>query len=73
MKLANLASPYGASLGIAIRWGTPQGCERMWREAGPGARLDDFVENLSLDESKGYVKRILVLADSYRQLYPEAG
>ena len=39
----------------------------------PSAGLDEFVETLALDESKSYVKRILVLADSYRQLYPEAG
>ena len=37
------------------------------------AELDDFVENLYLDESRDYVKRILVLADSYRQLYPNIG
>jgi hypothetical protein len=31
------------------------------------------VENLGLEESRDYVKRILVLSDSYRQLYPAAG
>ena len=31
------------------------------------------VETLKLDESRNYVKRILVLADSYRQLYPSLG
>ena len=43
----------------------------MWQEAGPEARLDEFVEQLPLAESRDYVKRVLVLADSYRQLYPE--
>ena len=60
-------------LALASYNGGPNRIERMWQKAGPGVRLDDFLENLSLDESKGYVKRILVLADSYRQLYPEAG
>ena len=35
--------------------------------------LADFLETLNLDESRNYVKRILVLADSYRQLYPSLG
>ena len=36
------------------------------------SELDHFLEALDLEESKTYVKRILVLSDSYRQLYPEA-
>jgi len=60
-------------LALASYNGGPNRIERMWQQAGPGVRLDTFLENLSLDESRGYVKRILVLADSYRQLYPEAG
>ena len=35
--------------------------------------MDDFLETLNLDESRNYVKRILVLSDSYRQLYPSLG
>ena len=45
---------------------------RLWDES-PEGELDDFVENLGLDESRDYVKRVLVLADSYRQLYPGIG
>src|SRR5262249_21605250 len=65
--------PGTLELALASYNAGPNRIERLWQEAGPGARLDDFLENLALDESKGYVKRILVLADSYRQLYPEAG
>jgi soluble lytic murein transglycosylase-like protein len=43
----------------------------MWKEQGNKARVDDFVETLPIDESRNYVKRILVWADSYRQLYPD--
>lgn len=57
-------------LALAGYNGGPNRIRRMWEEAGPGAQLDDFVENMDLDESRDYVKRILVLADSYRQLYP---
>lgn len=58
-------------LALASYNGGPNRIRRMWTEAsGTGAGLDDFVENLSIEESRDYVKRILVLADSYRQLYP---
>jgi len=53
--------------------GGPNRIQRLWRESGPHVQLDDFVETLDLDESRSYVKRILVLADSYRQLYPTLG
>jgi len=58
-------------LALAGYNGGPNRIRRMWNEAG--TELDDFVENMDLDESRDYVKRILVLADSYRQLYPAAG
>jgi soluble lytic murein transglycosylase-like protein len=59
-------------LSLAGYNGGPYRIKRMWREAG-GTELDRFLEGLSLEESKTYVKRILVLSDSYRQLYPAAG
>ncbi len=59
-------------LAVASYNGGPNRIRRLWDE-DPDAELDDFVENLNLDESRDYVKRILVLADSYRQLYPDIG
>ncbi len=56
-------------LALAGYNGGPNRIRRMWEE-GHG-ELDSFVETLSLEESRNYVKRILVLADSYRQLYPD--
>ena len=35
--------------------------------------LDRFLEGLSVTEARIYVKRILVLAESYRSLYPDLG
>ena len=65
-------------LALAGYNGGPNRIRRLWNEAGGdaagrGAQLDSFLENLYLDESRNYVKRILVLSDSYRQLYPTAG
>ena len=59
-------------LSLAGYNGGPYRIKRLWREAG-GTELDRFLEGLGLEESKTYVKRILVLSDSYRQLYPQAG
>jgi len=60
-------------LALASYNGGPNRIKRLWQESGPQVRMDDFLETLSLDESRNYVKRILVLADSYRQLYPSLG
>jgi soluble lytic murein transglycosylase len=73
--LAQLLKMFDGNVELALASynGGPNRILRMWNEAGPAPELDDFVENLDLDESRDYVKRILVLADSYRQLYPAAG
>lgn len=60
-------------LALAGYNGGPNRIRRLWNEQGEGVRLDDFLENLGIDESRNYVKRILVLSDSYRQLYPSLG
>ncbi|HEX2163841.1 MAG TPA: transglycosylase SLT domain-containing protein [Thermoanaerobaculia bacterium] len=57
-------------LALAGYNGGPYRIQRMWKEQGADRRLDDFFETLPIDESRNYVKRILVWADSYRQLYP---
>lgn len=59
-------------LALAGYNGGPYRIKRMWKESGP-KELDRFLEGLNLEESKTYVKRILVLSDSYRQLYPLPG
>lgn len=57
-------------LALAGYNGGPNRIRRLWQEAGPARGLDHFVETLALEESRNYVKRILLLADSYSQLYP---
>ena len=58
-------------LALAGYNGGPNRMRRLWKQQGADPQLDDWLENLTIDESRNYVKRILVLADSYRQLYPE--
>ncbi|MFP5288898.1 MAG: transglycosylase SLT domain-containing protein, partial [Thermoanaerobaculia bacterium] len=59
-------------LALAGYNGGPYRIKRLWKEAG-SRELDRFLEGLDIEESKTYVKRILVLSDSYRQLYPLPG
>jgi soluble lytic murein transglycosylase len=59
-------------LALAGYNGGPYRIRRLWREAGDATPLDAFVEGLPVEESRIYTKRILLLADSYRQLYPPA-
>jgi soluble lytic murein transglycosylase len=58
-------------LALAGYNGGPNRIRRLWKERESGAGVDEFFETLRIDESRNYVKRILVLADSYRRLYPD--
>ncbi len=60
-------------LALAGYNGGPYRIKRLWRRSGSNAELDYFVEGLTLPETKNYVKRILLFADSYRQLYDGLG
>jgi soluble lytic murein transglycosylase len=51
----------------------PYRIKRLWRQAGADAELDSFLESLGLEETKSYVKRVLLFADSYSRLYADAG
>lgn len=72
--LRQVLAMFGGNLELALAGynGGPYRIKRLWRESGSGD-LDRFLEGLSIEESKVYVKRILVLSDSYRRLYPPAG
>jgi soluble lytic murein transglycosylase len=60
-------------LALAGYNGGPYRIKRLWRQSGSNAELDYFIEGLSLPETTTYVKRILLFADSYRQLYHGLG
>jgi soluble lytic murein transglycosylase len=48
----------------------PYRLRRLWKEARQ-REVDTFIEDLQLEEPKTYVRRILLLSDSYARLYPE--
>jgi soluble lytic murein transglycosylase len=58
-------------LALAGYNGGPYRIKKLWRQAGSNPELDRFVEGLSLEESKTYVKRILLFEDTYQRLYSE--
>lgn len=51
----------------------PFGLQRKWRLVGDQRELDLFLEELTPEEPRIYFKRIVVLSDTYRQLYPRTG
>ena len=56
-------------LALAGYNGGPYRIRRWWRERPSGVGVDRFVDGLPLAETRVYVHRILLLADSYRVLY----
>jgi len=58
-------------LALAGYNGGPGRIGRLWRAHGETDAFDLFLEDLALEESRNYVKRILVLAESYRSLYSD--
>lgn len=58
-------------LALAGYNGGPYRIKRLWAAADRSAGIDTFLEGLDIPESRTYVKRILLLSDSYSRLYPE--
>jgi soluble lytic murein transglycosylase-like protein len=51
----------------------PYRIKRLWAKAGAQPELDSFLEGLPLDETRTYVKRVLLYSNSYRNLYADQG
>jgi soluble lytic murein transglycosylase len=60
-------------LALAGYNGGPYRIRSWWNAARASQGVDEFIDGLSLDESRLYVHRILVFADSYQQLYGQQG
>jgi soluble lytic murein transglycosylase-like protein len=60
-------------LALAGYNGGPYRIKKLWRQAGSSPELDTFLESLRLEETKTYVKRILLFENSYKRLYSQAG
>jgi soluble lytic murein transglycosylase-like protein len=60
-------------LALAGYNGGPYRIKKLWRQAGSNPELDRFLDGLPLEETKTYVKRILLFEDSYNKLYAAGG
>lgn len=51
----------------------PYRIRKLVRNAGSTIELDRFMEGLPIEESKTYVRRVVLFSNSYARLYPELG
>ena len=51
----------------------PYRIRKLVRNAGSTIELDRFMEGLPIEESKTYVRRVVLFSNSYASLYPELG
>jgi len=47
-----------------------QGRVMQWRRAAPGRPMDEFIEAIPYRETRTYVKHVVMLASTYRRMYP---
>jgi soluble lytic murein transglycosylase-like protein len=47
-----------------------QGRVQQWRRAAPGKPMDEFLESIPFRETRTYTKHVVMLASTYRRLYP---
>jgi soluble lytic murein transglycosylase len=67
--LGELLRRYGGSPALALAaYNAGENAVGRWRTAGQGLALDEFVEEIPYDETRGYVKRVLRSYASYRLL-----
>jgi soluble lytic murein transglycosylase len=69
--LRELMNRFGGSqvLALAAYNGGPTRIARLVRES-PGRPEDELFESIPLHETRDYVRRVLLYAESYRELYP---
>lgn len=58
----------GATLLAVASYNAGMGNVMRWRRAAPHRPLDEFVESMPFQETRNYVKRVQMLAASYRRL-----
>jgi soluble lytic murein transglycosylase len=70
--LGDLVRRYGGEVALALAaYNAGAGAVDRWREAMPGLPLDEFVEQIPVDETRGYVKRVLRSYSAYATLRGE--
>lgn len=47
-----------------------QGRVQQWRRAAPRKPMDEFLESIPFHETRTYVKHVVMIASSYKRMYP---
>ncbi|HVO20018.1 MAG TPA: transglycosylase SLT domain-containing protein [Anaeromyxobacter sp.] len=68
--LAELVRRYDGEVSLALAaYNAGAAAVGRWQEAFPGLSLDEFVEQIPVEETRGYVKRVLRSYAAYATLY----
>jgi soluble lytic murein transglycosylase len=66
-----LVNLFNGSNELAIAaYNAGQGRVLQWRRAAPGKPMDEFIESIPYRETRTYVKHVVMLASTYRRMYP---
>lgn len=68
---AMLVKLFGGSDELAIAsYNAGQGRVAQWRRAAPRKPMDEFLESIPFHETRTYVKHVVMIASSYKRMYP---
>jgi soluble lytic murein transglycosylase-like protein len=66
-----LVNLFNGSNDLAIAaYNAGQGRVMQWRRAAPGKPMDEFIEGIPYRETRTYVKHVVMLASTYKRIYP---
>jgi len=69
--LKMLVNLFNGSNELAIAsYNAGQGRVLQWRRAAPGKPMDEFIEAIPFRETRTYVKHVVMLASTYKRMYP---
>lgn len=69
--LRMLVNLFGGKEHFAVAsYNAGQGNVMKWRRAAPGKPMDEFLESIPFDETRGYVKRVAMIKASYKRMTP---
>ncbi|WP_240359214.1 transglycosylase SLT domain-containing protein [Pyxidicoccus trucidator] len=68
--LGQLTKHFGGNVAYAVAaYNAGPGAVERWRHALPRAELDEWVEHIAFEETRGYVKKVLSSYSAYKLLY----
>ncbi|MEA2164769.1 MAG: soluble lytic murein transglycosylase [Thermoanaerobaculia bacterium] len=66
-----LVNLFNGSNELAIAsYNAGQGRVQQWRRAAPSKPMDEFIESIPFRETRTYVKHVVMIASSYKRMYP---